>query len=456
MHAVNARFAALSADSHPPASAAGLLQSHPPTSAAGLRRSHLPPASAAAGLQLNDWGDDALVAIFVRVPFSSHGAVRVVSKRLRELLSSELFRDERIRSGYAESGVILVGGHLLSMMRDGVTLVGGEMISMRRENKLSESWLWAKGVWRPIAARSASGYPVCAGPQREVLQRPGARSDASSVILNGEMWVFGGCEANSTEIYNPAVNRWRRGPDTCRAPGRGAAGVVAGKIVLAGGTDLPRPPSPAWPPIAPAGPGTREAPLDSSRTRFHSADAYSPETGWTPLPCVPDDGKGGSSATGCVLDGKLFLSTGRSLVVWDGKSWIARANAPDEKSGAASVAYMGKLWLIGGTDHREAPSNDVFIYDPASNCWETGPALPDRPEGQQGMPCFSSEVAVEYEGAIIYIGDRRALRLEGGMWSEQPMPPTPVIDQHSIGRSRRCGQREKKLVGPCLQAVFFG
>ena len=121
-----------------------------------------------------------------------------------------------------------------------------------------------------------------------------------------------------------------------------------------------------------------------------------------------------------------------------------------------AVAYKGKLWLIGGTDHREAPSNDVFIYDPASNCWETGPALPDRPEGQQRMPCFSSEVAVEYEGAIIYIGDRRALRLEGGVWSEQPMPPTPVIDQHSIGRGRRCAQREKKLVGPCLQAVFFG
>ena len=88
MHAVNARFAALSADSHPPASAAD------------LRRSHPPPASAAAGLQLNDWGDDAVVAIFVRVPFSSHGAVRVVSKRLHELLSSELsVRGERVQRG---------------------------------------------------------------------------------------------------------------------------------------------------------------------------------------------------------------------------------------------------------------------------------------------------------------------------------------------------------------------
>ena len=434
MHAVNARFAALSAD---------------PT--------HSP---AAGGLRLNDCGDDALIAIFVRVPFSSHGAIRVVSKRLNGLVSCDEFRDERIDSGYAESGVILVGGHLVSTMRDGVTLVGGEMISMRRENKLSESWLWAKGVWRPIAARSASGYPVCAGPRREVLQRPGARSDAASVLLNGEMWVLGGCEANSTEIYNPALNRWRRGPNMCRAPGRGAAGVVAGKIVLTGGADLPRPgdwstTTTPWPPTAPVGPAPREASFDTPRTRFLAADAYSPETGWTQLPCIPDDGKGGSSVTGCVLDGKLFLSTGRSLVVWDGKSWTARANAPDEKSGAASVAYHGKLWLIGGTDHREAPSNDVYIYDPAADSWETGPALPDRPGGRGELPCFSSEVAVEYEGSIMYIGDRRALRLDDGVWSEQPMPPTPEIDQRE-GRGRRCGQREKRLVGPCLQAVFFG
>ena len=55
----------------------------------------------------------------------------------------------------------------------------------------------------------------------------------------------------------------------------------------------------------------------------------------------------------------------------------------------------------------------------------------------------------------MYIGDRRALRLDDGVWSEQPMPPTPEIDQRE-GRGRRCGQREKRLVGPCLQAVFFG
>ena len=165
--------------------------------------------------------------------------------------------------------------------------------------------------------------------------------------------------------------------------------------------------------------------------------------------------KGDSLTTGCVIDGKLFVSTDRSLVVWDGKSWTVRAK-PFVISNQACVVYGGKLWLIGGLSRHYAPSNEVNIYDPATNGWATGPSLPDR--GPRVEPDFNREVAVEYEGSIIYIGSGRALRLDGGVWSEQPMPPVPVNEQRGgRGRGRRgTQQRQEQVVAPCLQAVFFG
>ena len=357
-----------------------------------------------SGLRLDDVGDNALLVILVRAPFSSHVAIRMVSKRLNELMSSDEFREERIESGYAESGVLLVGG------------------KNERCGNHAECWLWTKGAWRPIAALSTP------------------RGGCPSLLLDGEMWVLGGCfdessvqMSHSTVIYNPAANCWRAGPDACRDPRNSGVGVVDGKIVLAGGINDAAMGKPRW---------------------LCSADAYSPETGWTELPCVPDRE---ASLNGCVIDDKLFVSTSTSLAVWDGKSWSARAKLPGKKSKPASVVYGGKLWLIGGLGRHEAPSNEVFIFNPATNSWETGPALPDR--GQRVAPDFDREVAVEYEGAIIYIGSRRALRLDDGVWSEQPMPPMPVIAQRGGrggARGRRGAQPQEQLGAPCLQAVFFG
>ena len=349
-------------------------------------------------VRLDDVGDNALLVILVRAPFSSHVAIRLVSKRLNGLMCSDEFREERIESGYAESGVLMVGGE-----------------------EQAECWLWSKGAWSPIAALSAP------------------RNACPSLLLDGEMWVFGGCSdvntremSLSTVIYNPAANRWRAGPDACRDPRNCAVGVVDGEIVLAGGVNDAAMGTPRW---------------------LRSADAYHPDTGWKELPCMPQDR---IINNGCMIDGKLFVNIDKSLVVWDGKSWTVRAK-PFDISNQACVAYGGKLWLIGGLGRHDTPSNEVNIYDPATNGWATGPSLPDR--GPRVAPDFNREVAVEYEGSIIYIGSGRALRLDGGVWSEQPMPPVPVNEQRGgRGRGRRGAQQRQEQVDapPCLQAVFFG
>ena len=77
---------------------------------------------------LVEWSDDVLNAIFCRVPFHSHGAVRAVCRRTRTVLSSPAFRKERLESGYAESGVVVAGGE-------------------RGGPATAECWLLAGGRW---------------------------------------------------------------------------------------------------------------------------------------------------------------------------------------------------------------------------------------------------------------------------------------------------------------------
>ncbi len=83
--------------------------------------------------------------------------------------------------------------------------------------------------------------------------------------------------------------------------------------------------------------------------------------------------------------------------------------------------HEGKLWVIGG---RSGPDDfgDVDVYDPATNAWTSGPAIP--PRGTHG--------AVVRDGAILVVGGEsqargkalaEVLRLEDGEWRrETPLP----------------------------------
>ena len=89
-----------------------------------LRR--LNPPCPFAGLS-----DDIVIAIFVRVPFISHGTTHALCHRTRDLLRSAAFREERLESGCAEHAVVVAGGY-----RDGThtaecrLLTGGRWLSI--------------------------------------------------------------------------------------------------------------------------------------------------------------------------------------------------------------------------------------------------------------------------------------------------------------------------------------
>lgn len=260
---------------------------------------------------------------------------------------------------------------------------------------------------------------------------PLARFEANGAVVDGELWVLGGFTSASLEvtprvdIYDPAADTWRQGPDLPGAQTHFALVNAAGDLIVAGGfignfTD-PRQPATdavwrwsaataAWtmgPPLPEAGAAFAWALLG---TELHLAGGLGPDgntdTGshyiwdlagspaWTSAAPLPDPrNHGGGAAAG----GSFYAIAGRHD--WDEesgdvtdvdafdpatKSWTVRAPIPTARSeigGATSTMADGRILVVGGSVAGIAPSADVFVYDPDRDFWSSLPPLPEPRKG---------------------------------------------------------------------------
>ena len=303
--------------------------------------------------------DEIIISLFARVPFFLHGTVRIVSRRLNELISSSAFYLERVESGYAETGIVKAGGR-----EDG------------------RCWILSdNGRWRPIAAMS---FP---------------RQQSSSLVHEGAMWVIGGCAfvdaSTAVERFDVRTNTWESLPPIPADRGRfeAAVGSVGGFVVVAGGAP------------------------DSQR---QSVIAYSPATGWIDLPEMPYSA---FAPGACVLDGCLFVAGDHyhgKLQMWDGCEWTLKANLPCHRDNAASVACQGKLWVIGGRVLPRSPRerhrilDEVVVYEPRTDTWTAGEPLPEP-------RCCCR--AFEKDGGILVLGGSASLDPSVPDADRQELPP---------------------------------
>jgi hypothetical protein len=56
--------------------------------------------------------------------------------------------------------------------------------------------------------------------------------------------------------------------------------------------------------------------------------------------------------------------------------WTALSPAPFALSEVAAAALDGRIWVMGGLRGPGSGVSDTYIYDPASDSWESGPDLP--------------------------------------------------------------------------------
>ncbi|HSJ34392.1 MAG TPA: kelch repeat-containing protein [Acidimicrobiia bacterium] len=127
----------------------------------------------------------------------------------------------------------------------------------------------------------------------------------------------------------------------------------------------------------------------SATNRVTTVSRYDPmSSSWTLASSVPGPGReditvvahagllyafGGASSNAFVADSPVAAVYDPALNSWnDG----AVSDLPTPITGAAGVSWNGRIWLIGGLDQSGNSQAAVRVFDPVTNNWSLGPALP--------------------------------------------------------------------------------
>lgn len=103
------------------------------------------------------------------------------------------------------------------------------------------------------------------------------------------------------------------------------------------------------------------------------------------------------------------------------RTWSAKAVSPVTMHHFQPVVYDGKIYVLGaltGSGRGEPPLPDVYIYDPAADRWQKGPAIPaDRLRGGAG--------AVVHDGLIYLVAGHQLGHSSGHVpWLDSFNPRT--------------------------------
>ena len=315
--------------------------------------------------------DGLVLRAFLRAPFVTHGSLHAVCHRFKSLLQSDAFRELRLKSGLAEHVVIAACG----WTADGDVL-------------------W-NGRFQPIAKIPPMGCP---------------RIHACSVIIDNEMWVMGGMNANkhvmaTVQVYDPKTNSWRGVRPMRENRSHAVAGIVGGRLVVAGG-------------FASVTVAAARGPVCE---RLASVEAYT-GTEWVPLPSMP---YAVAQATACVLNGRFYVMGGSGgdggedlpssklqvlEMTENGFEWTVKAEMPAGRISAACIVHEGKILLLGGMkilegrngfgSVRTLPEVTALMYSAEGDAWEIPEARWRQVVSDMGGgPC----TAVAIDGGILLI-----------------------------------------------------
>ena len=155
-----------------------------------------------------------------------------------------------------------------------------------------------------------------------------------------------------------------------------------------------------------------------------SADGSS----WESLPPLPAGRSSHDAAvvgdTMYVVGGWKMSGKGGSTAVWhdtalachlgeEQLAWKTIATPPFKRRALAVAEYQGKLVCLGGMNEKGGPTRDVMLYDPKSDAWTAGPALPGT--GMEGFGC-SAFACHEQFFASTMSGALLRLNAKGDRW----------------------------------------
>lgn len=276
------------------------------------------------------------------------------------------------------------------------------------------------------------GGPVATISWEAAAAAPLSRFEAQSAVVDGKFFVLGGYTDPSilpvsfeANMYDPKADTWTRLPDLPRPITHAGSAADGNNIYLAGGVSGSANPavsakfsasSEVWryhvptqtwralPPLPePRGAGALAVVAGelhffggTTRDRYtqvgdHWTLSLDGGTAWevaVPLPNLRNH------LSSVVLGGKLYaiggqhghnetLVTQRSVHVWDPEtpdSWTELASLPYGlgHTSNTTLAYQGRIYVIGGETERFVFSDAVLVYDPGTDAWTTTTSFPTR------------------------------------------------------------------------------
>jgi len=211
-----------------------------------------------------------------------------------------------------------------------------------------------------------------------------AREGYGAAIVNDKIYYIGGFNGSfdraTVFIYDIATNTWSTGANL-PSPSRAEFGAVTNgtHIFVVGGRAI--------------------------GLALNIVDVYDPSTDtWTRVSSMPI-----SLATEyCVIyfNGKIYVAGGRTgaspsinpvktLLIYDiaTDTWSYGADLPFNVSDASAIVFDNKIYLFGGFDAYGNVLNTALIYDIATDTWSFGASMP-KPRADAAVGRCSSRILV--------------------------------------------------------------
>ena len=243
--------------------------------------------------------------------------------------------------------------HIFARIDDRLYTAGGKTFF----GMPADEWVNLDHVW---------SYSISDGTWRvePPMLEPG-KAYSGIAALAGELWLLGGHFRDETarhgtratatvEIYDPRSRRFHLGPPLPQPGAQIVALTVDDRIYAIGGDD-------------------QDGPLSEV------ISIAAGETEWSRRASAPGPV---SQASGCVLDGKIYVAAGPSsqcpgLFVYDPQQdrW-SQVEHPASRAPSAPLctAFAGEVWVMGGRG--EGAQTTTYIYSPDSGQWRQGPDIP--------------------------------------------------------------------------------
>ena len=200
---------------------------------------------------------------------------------------------------------------------------------------------------------------------------PTARSEITSAVLDGKIYVIGGFEkghstTSDVEVYDPVANKWATAAPLPQPLDHIAAASFDGKLYVVGGGYLDR---------------------DNLSDKLF---IYNPDSkNWTEGANLPN-ARGAMTAN--FINGILYVVGGvdsqktlSSLLAYNTSSntWSEKAHMPTTaREHLTSAVVDGKLYVMGGrTNGMSANVDTNEVYDPKTDKWTVLESMPSKRGG---------------------------------------------------------------------------